>query len=472
MLIRFPLFLASALLVCAPVQLRAQSPGSVQLWLTSADRSSLLTKQDTPIAFHHNVIQVPTIDIDDTVRYQRMDGFGFALTGGSAELLMRMSAPARSALLKEFFAPDAAAGIGVSYLRVSVGSSDMNEHVFTYDDVVPGEQDPHLKRFSLGPDLADVVPVLREILAINPKIAILASPWSAPSWMKTNDKAKAGSLRPEFYGVYAQYLVKYVQTMAAHGIHIVAITPQNEPLNPKNTPSMVMSATEEATFIGTALGPALRREHLGTGIIVYDHNCDRPDYPLTILADHKASQYVIGSGFHLYEGDVSAMTQVHDAYPAKNIYFTEQMVAEDPKEVPFKIEEKVGRIVVGATRNWARTVLLWNLAADPNDGPHTSDGGCTVCQGAVTLDGDKVTRNLAYYTLAQISKFVRPGSVRIQSSGPRDTDLAEVAFKTPEGKKVLLVTNGTKAAYTFGVHFKGEQFTSTLGPGDVGTYVW
>jgi len=453
-------------------QMRAQAPGPVHLWLTSADRSALLKEQHAAIAFHHGSAKVPAIDVDATVRYQRMDGFGFALTGGSAELLMRMSAPARAALLKEMFAPNAVDGIDVSYLRVSVGSSDMNEHVFTYDDLPAGEQDPQLKHFNLGPDLADVVPVLREILAINPRIKVLATPWSAPSWMKTNDNAKAGKLRPEFYGVYAQYLVKYVQAMAAQGIAIAAITPQNEPLNANNTPSMVMTATEEVKFIASALGPALRSAHAGAAIIAYDHNCDRPDYPLTILADSRASQYVIGSGFHLYGGEVSAMTQVHDAYPAKNIYFTEQMVIEDPKEVPFKIEEQVSRIVVGAARNWASSVLLWNLAADPHNGPHTTDGGCNICQGAVTLDSDKVTRNLAYYTIAQVSKFVPAGSVRIQSSGPLEAGLAEVAFETPKGEKVLLVANGMKAAYTFGVHFQGEQFTSTLRPGDVGTYVW
>jgi glucosylceramidase len=290
--------------------------------------------------------------------------------------------------------------------------------------------------------------------------------------MKTNDAPKGGSLLPEDYSVYAQYFVKYLQAMAAEGIQIEAITVQNEPLNPHNTPSMVMSAKEEATFIETALGPALRAAGLQTEIILYDHNCDRPDYPLEILADPKARQYAAGSGFHLYGGEVSAMTKVHDAYPKKGIYFTEQMVVEKADETPFKIEEPVSRVVIGATRNWSRNVLLWNLAADPNDGPHTSDGGCPVCQGAITLDGDTVTRNLAFYTIAHVSKFVRPGSVRIQSSGPSEAELAEVAFETPDHRKVLLVANRTTAPYTFSVHAGSKEFTSTLGGGDVGTYVW
>ena len=182
-----------------------------------------------------------------------MDGFGFALTGGSAQLLMRMTPAARTALLRELFTTEGD-GIGVSYLRVSIGSSDMNEHVFTYDDLPKGEQDLPLAHFDLGPDCADVIPVLKEILAIDPKITILASPWSAPSWMKTNDNPKAGSLLPAMYDAYAQYFVRYIRAMAAEGIPIAAITVQNEPLNPKNTPSMVMTSKEEGAFIATALG--------------------------------------------------------------------------------------------------------------------------------------------------------------------------------------------------------------------------
>ena len=467
------LLLWSVLLLpaCAPWQMHAQAHDAVDIWLTTADRASLLAEQSDHPALQKAASALPTIDVDNHQHLQPIDGFGFALTGGSAELLMRMTPQARSALLKELFAPNGSS-IGISYLRVSIGSSDMNAAVFTYDDRPAGEKDPQLTHFGLGPDLADVVPVLKEILAINPKITILASPWSAPSWMKTNDAPKAGSLLPEDYGVYAHYLVKYLQAMAAEGIPIRAMTVQNEPLNPHNTPSMVMSAKEEAAFIGNALGPALRGAGLHTDIIVYDHNCDRPDYPLEILADPMAAPYVAGSGFHLYGGEVSAMTRVHDAYPQKNVYFTEQMVVEKEDQSSFKIEEAVSRVVIGATRNWSRNVLLWNLAADPNNGPHTGDGGCPICQGAVTLDGDTVTRNLAFYTIAHVAKFVGPGSVRVQSNGPSEADLAEVAFETPDGRTVLLVANRTKASYRFAVRANGKTFVTTLAAGAVGTYLW
>jgi glucosylceramidase len=305
----------------------AQGQSSVSVFLTTADRSALFARQGSTLAFGKPVANLPTIEVDDKHAYQRMEGFGFALTGGSAQLLMRMDAQERSALLKELFATDGD-GLGVSYLRVSIGSSDMNDHAFTYDDMPAGQTDPELAKFDFGPDMTTVIPVLKEILAIHPFIRILGSPWSAPAWMKTNDALKDGSLKPEFYPVYAQYLVKYLTLMRAQGINVDAITVQNEPLNPHNTPSMVMQAADQANFIQQALGPAFHKAHIRAKILVYDHNCDRPDYPLTILKDPGASRYVDGSAFHLYGGEITALTAVHDAFPKKNVYFTEQMVVD------------------------------------------------------------------------------------------------------------------------------------------------
>jgi glucosylceramidase len=451
------------------MQCVAQAGRGVDVWLSKADRSALVAEQSKRLAFEAAGGDGAVIEVADDVKMQTMDGFGFAMTGGSAELLMKMSAAKRAAVLKELFGTGAGS-IGVSYLRLSIGASDMNEKVFTYDDMPAGETDPELKHFALGPDMANVVPVMKEVLRINPRIAILASPWTPPSWMKTDEKPKAGSLKPELYGVYARYLVKYVKAMGAQGIRIKAITMQNEPLNPKNTPSLVMTAAEERDFLKTALGPALHKAGLKTDVILYDHNCDRPDYPLEVLADKDAAQYVKGSGFHLYGGTVDAMTKVHEAHPDKDLYFTEQMVTQEDEQAPLKLAEATSRVVIGATRNWSKNVLLWNLAADPKFGPHTDSGGCPVCQGAITIDGDKVTRELAFYTVAQVSKFVKPGAVRVQSQGPEE--LPNVAFATPEHKTVLLVANPGAAARSFHVKFHGREFAASLDAGDVATYVW
>jgi glucosylceramidase len=461
-------FTLCSVLLCSAISARAQESGEARVWLTTPDRSQLLTLQKDPLRFSASANTLPTIDVNDDQQYQPIDGFGFAVTGGSAQLLMRMDPAQRGALLRELFAASGE-DIAVSHLRVSIGSSDMNGNVYSYDDLPEGQTDGEVAKFSLGPDRMDVIPILKEILAINPHIRILGSPWSAPAWMKTNQNSKGGTLKPEFYGAYAEYFVKYIQAMKAEGIPIDAVTVQNEPLNPKNTPSMVVFAAQEDTFIAKYLGPAFQRAGIDTKILLYDHNADAPSYPLSILADHEASKFVDGIAFHLYGGDVSTLTKVHDEYPNKNLYLTEQSVTEAPGD-PLGIAAAVSWVMVGATRNWSRNVLLWNLAADPNNGPHTNNGGCTGCRGAITLDGNKVTRNVAYYTVAHFSKFVPPASVRIGSNELEQ--LGDVAFRTPDGKIVLVLSNTANFPTTVSVRYHGKVFTTTLPEESVGTYVW
>ena len=460
---------ALALLALTLVPLSSYAQKEASVWLTNPDRSALFQLQSPPTPFTSSPAQDPVIEVDDTKTFQTIDGFGFAVTGGSAQLLMRMDPAARAAILHELYADDGN-NIGSSYIRVSVGASDMNDHVYSYDDMPEGQTDPSMAKFSLDPDRADVIPVLKEILAINPKIKILASPWSAPLWMKTSGVARGGVLKPEYFGAYADYFVKYIQGMQAAGIPIDTLTIQNEPLNEKNTPSMLMLESEQQDFIKNHLGPAFKKAGIKTKIVLYDHNLDHPLYPLTILRDPAANKYIDGTGFHLYGGKVDAMTQVHDEFPEKNIYFTEQSVTEHSGSPDINLSRPVARVIIGVSRNWSKNILLWNLAADPQNGPHTNDGGCTGCVGAITIDGDKVTKQVAFYTLAHASKFVRPGSVRIGSNDLEQ--LPNVAFKTPKGEKVLIVSNISGAPQTFSVRDHGKSFTTSLNAGSVATYVW
>lgn len=445
----------------------AQQP--VAVWLSSADGSAKLQPQPA-LAWHKAHAGQAGIAIDDSRTYQSMLGFGHALTGGSAELLHRMTPAARHALLVELFGTGPN-DVHTSYLRITVGASDMNDHVYTYDDLPAGTTDPSLARFSLAEDEKDVLPVLKEILAIQPSLQILASPWTAPPWMKTNGRSKGGSLKPEYYETYAKYWVLYLKAMQARGVHVAALTPQNEPENDNNTPSMLMTAEEEATFIGKHLGPALLAAGLTTRIIDFDHNCDHPIYTETILSDPTAAKYTDGSGFHLYYGQITALTEVHDRFPDKNIYFTEQNTVPDRDPNKRSIAVPMANLEVGAPANWSRNVLLWNLAADPHNGPHTDDGGCAGCTGAVRIDGDTVTRLPAYYVSAHASKFVPPGSVRIGSTAPAG-GLAQVAFRTPAGGHVLLLSNPGATDQAADVLFHGQVATSVLAAGAVATYVW
>ena len=445
------------------------APAQVEVWLTAPGGSARFERQEATLDFAEvGDPPHPTLVVEPATTFQSIDGFGYTLTGGSAEHILRMDAASRAALLQELFGSEGDA-IGVSYLRVSIGASDLNEHVYSYNDLPPGETDMEMTRFRLDPDRAHVIPVLQQILSIAPDIKIMGSPWSPPVWMKTNAGSIGGSLKPECYPAYAKYFVKYIQGMAAEGIRIDAVTVQNEPLHPGNNPSLLMQASEQAAFIKHHLGPGFEAAGIDTKIVIYDHNCDRPDYPIAILNDPEARKYVDGSAFHLYGGEITALSTVHDAHPDKNLYFTEQWIGA-PGDLRGDLAWHTRELIIGATRNWSRTVLEWNLAADPDHKPHTP-GGCTRCLGAVTIDGNRVTRNPAYFIIAHASKFVRPGSTRIASTAT-ESPLHNVAFLTPDGRRVLIVLNDSRTPQPFALRDGARWTATTLPPGAVATCVW
>lgn len=463
--------------------------------MTTADGASLYAPgADAVFSDARGDRSVPII-VDERQSYQEMLGFGFSLTGGSAELLMKMDASARTRILTELFGQDPGQ-LDISVVRLTVGASDMNSFVFSYDDMPEGKTDWDLKHFSLSQDLKDVVPVMQEILSIHPDIWVMASPWSAPAWMKEEYDVRGPKLRRDCYDVYARYLAKYIVEMGKKGIRIDALTIQNEPLNSRNTPSMPWSPEDQKVFIRDYLGPQFDRQGIATDILLFDHNCDRPDYPLAILEDPKAASYASGSAFHHYMGDLSAMTQMHDFRPDKDIYFTEQMIVDrSGGPVTAQIAPSVKRMLVDIPRNWSRNVILWNLAGDPEANPHTGNGGCPFCFGAITLDGNKVERNLAYYVVAHASAAVPVGSLRIRSTAPDDPAgflfedeqgpgvmrfikydragvLPNVAFRTPDGRVVLIVTNTSSAAQRVKIQNNGQFADVQLPAGAVGTYEW
>ena len=405
-----PLILVVALVIVSNAQ-------QMEVWLTDPDANILFQQQPSlSSSFINNQDPSETvIDVDAAEKYQTMDGFGYTLTGGSAMHFQNLDSSTRAALLQELFSTDKN-NIGVSYLRLSIGASDLDEQVFSYNDLPGDETDPNMSRFNLSIDHLYLVPVLKQILTINPQIKLMGSPWSPPVWMKTNRNSVGGSLLTQYYDAYALYFVRYIEEMKKEGIAIDAITIQNEPLHPGNNPSLLMQAADQAQFIKQSLGPAFRRYSINTKIIVYDHNADRPDYPLTVLQDSDARQYVDGSAFHLYGGQIEALSQVHDAFPDKHLYFTEQWVGA-PGHLKGDLSWHVKNLIIGATRNWARTVLEWNLAADRQLKLHTP-GGYSQCLGALTIGGNPILspRNPAYYIIAHAAKFVRPNAVRIGSN--------------------------------------------------------
>ncbi|OHX66870.1 glycoside hydrolase family 30 protein [Flammeovirga pacifica] len=412
---------------------------------------------------------ISTLRIDQNQVYQEMDGFGFTLTGGSAAHLMGMSQSKRTALLTELFGTDSNENqLGISFLRLSIAASDLDAKAFSYA-MTKGSDDNLLSNFSIQEDMKNLVPVLKEIIAIQPTIKFLSTPWSPPTWMKSNNSAIGGQLLVKYYEAYADYFIKYIDAYQKEGIDIYAITIQNEPLHPGNEPSMLMHANEMADFIAQQLGPKLKAAGITTKIITYDHNADKPEYPIEIIQS-AANEFISGSAFHLYGGDISALSQVKAADVSKDIYFTEQWVDSEDGDFGNTLMWHFENIIIGSTRNWAKGVMEWNLTSNSSLTPRTP-GGCTRCLGGLTVDADDVNRNVAYYIIGHASKYVPVGSVRIKTN--QLGNLPNVAFLTPEGKIVTLIMNNAETGTKVNLNFKNteESYTVSLPGNAVATII-
>ena len=470
----FPILLLSAVLSCKDHGSSdnntdpSTADGRVTVWVTTGNQSRLLARDTTlSLGPKRTDNQGVTLTVDRAGTLQEMEGFGAALTESSAYLMhTRLNASQRKELLQELF--DREKGIGISYLRITMGASDFSLEDFTYCDRPAGETDPELLHFSIAKDQRHLIPVLKEILEISPRIRIMATPWSPPAWMKTNGKLAGGKLKPEYYGAYARYFVKYLQAYQKEGITIDALSPQNEPLHEAAYPSMRMEAQEQLDFIKNHLGPQLEKENLKTKILAYDHNWDRPDYPMTILADPDARKYVSGSAFHAYAGDVSAMTTVHEAYKDKGLYFTEISGGQWATDFAGNLGWNMKNIFIGAPENWSKNALLWNLALDEHHGPVNK--GCADCRGVITIsEGGLVQRNVEYYALAHLSKFVADGAVRVKTNPV--TAVKQVAFKNPDGSVAVIVLNDADALRRLNLVLDDVQVTANQEPGSVATYL-
>lgn len=447
--------------------------GKAQVWLTKGDKTKLFNREADLSIVDSLTSDWPVIIIDTATTFQFIEGFGAALTGSSAYLIhQKMDAATRPATLADLFDP--ANGIGISYLRLTMGASDFSLYDFSYDDMPAGQTDFNLEHFSLAQDLDDVVPVLQDILQIAPGISLMGSPWSPPAWMKTNGSMKGGRLKQECYDVYARYFARYIREMQLQGIPVTAVTPQNEPLHfTAGYPCMEMQAEEQRDFIKNHLGPVFEKEGIQAKIIIYDHNWDVTDFAISILNDPVARQYIAGSAFHAYAGNVQAMTTVHNAHPDKDLCFTEISGGEWATDFSSNLMWYMSNILIGTVQNWSTTVLFWNLVLNEDHGPQNN--GCTNCRGVITYQtfNGSVVKNEEYYSIAHFSKFVRPGAKRvsaIKSGILANVDM--VAFLNTDGSKVLVVANYTTDFKTFSVKQAGHEFNYSLPGFSVVTIVW
>ena len=447
---------------------------AVEVWLSTEDRK-LQLKQQPDVAMTFREPQTADVIIDTKTTYQTMAGFGAAMTDSSAWLLQnKLNALQRAALLQELFGP--APNLNFNMLRLTIGASDFSLQLYTLDDVPFGQTDPALAHFNITPNLQqDVIPAVREALAINPGLLIVASSWSAPAWMKTSENLIGGELLEQYEGIYADYLVRFVDAFRGYGIPIFALTLQNEPsFTPITYPGMEMGPDTRARVVAQYLGPKLANRKPRTRILDWDHNWSHPEQPLAVLGNPDAARYIDGVAWHCYEGSQYAQGDVHRAFPQKDVYLTECSGGDWASSINGELIWFTRNLLVLGTRQWARGVIYWNLALDENHGPHF--GGCDLCKGVVTIDSKtgEVSRNDEYYALAHFSRFVPPGAVRVKSTDTdADKGIANVAFyNDADGSLVLVVVNSRVAERLVSVAEGQTRFEYRMPGRSVATFVW
>lgn len=394
-----------------------------------------------------------SIQLDPNQRFQHIDGFGAAITGSTAYNLSLMPAEKRKAFLEETFSPNR---YGFSYVRVSIGCSDFSLSDYTCCDT------KGIEHFALTTEETKyVIPALKEILAINPELKVMGTPWTAPKWMKVDDlKSKrphdawtGGHLNPAYYQDYAAYFVKWIQAFEQAGIPIYSITPQNEPLNPGNSASMLMYWDEERDFVKTALGPALKAARLDkVKVYAFDHNYNydnkeyQQKYPLRIYEDTEASAYFTGAAYHNYGGKREELSLIHEAAPGKELVFSEASIGEwnNGRDLSKSLLRDMEDLALGTVNNWCVGAIVWNLMLDSDQGPHGGPGACATCYGAVDVDNKDyatITRNSHYYAMAHMGAVVKPGAVRIGVTTSPCDGFSCAAFENTDGSHALVVAN-------------------------------
>lgn len=435
------------------IQVLSSLPGTDSLLV---EKETVLVKKK--IKNNNDIIRILATDTCQTVH-----GVGAALTHASAWVFHHnLTLAKRDSIFKELFTPK---GIGINYTRLAVGASDFSFNFFSYSET----EDFTLSNFSIDEDRKDVIPMLKEILAINPDLQIMATPWSPPAWMKTNKSMVGGKLRTDCFDVYADYLIKYIETYKKEGINIHTMSVQNEPeFGTAAYPCMDMTAEEQKVFIRDHFGPKLKASGLHTKIVLFDHNCDNPDYPISIMNDAQAKEYVDGSGFHLYKGHISALCKVHEAHPDRNIYFTEQSGGGWAPDFVQNVRWYVGELFAGAMNCWSKNALLWNLALDENNGPKNT--GCQDCFGVVEIDkSGEIKKHAEYYAIAHYGKYIQPNARRLMSNGDA---VKGAAFLNPDGTMVYMGVNYGSEVKEIYFQTDKKLFSYTFKPGEVVSIKW
>lgn len=448
-------------------------PAVITGYIASDNGSNRLTSFSVGFESDASEASDGTFTLNPSKKMQKIDGFGFAITGSASFNLLKMNKDARTELLSRIFSPSE--GYGCSYVRIPIGCSDFSLSDYTCCDR------QGIENFALTTEeTAYIIPVMKEILAINPDVKVISAPWTAPRWMKTNGKWTDGNLKKECYQDYAEYFVRWIQAFGKEGIEIYGVTPQNEPLNRGNSASMFMGWDEQRDFIKTALGPRFQKSGIKTKIYVFDHNynydglASQQSYPTRIYSDPEAAQYVAGAAYHNYGGQASEMTNVHNANPDKELIFTEWTAGtwSWPGVGMEAITTDAQALIFDVLGNWGQGSVVWNLMLDSERGPFRP-GGCSTGNGAVDINKDgynRLTYNSFYYVICAAAAAAAPDAVRIASPGSAP-DMQCVAFQNPDGfGAILMNTASTKRKVR--IKADGRSFLAEIPAKSIASYRW
>ena len=455
--------------------------GDVKALTTTDNRSKDLTESFINFSTTDNM-SPSTIRLKASEEFQTIDGFGAAITGSTAYNLLKMQPADRAAFLKQTFSHTE--GYGMSYIRICIGCSDFSLSEYTCCDK------EGIENFALTDEETKyVIPVLKEILTYNPELKIMASPWTAPKWMKVNnltdlkpyDSWTGGQLNPKYYQDYATYFALWIKAFNKEGIDIYAMTPQNEPLNRGNSASMFMGWQEQRDFVKTALGPKFKAEGIDTKIYVFDHNynydnmADQQGYPTKIYADEEASKYIAGAAYHNYGGNLNELNAIHKANPDKELVFSESTAGDwnNGANLQARLIDDMEQITLGTVNRWCRGAIIWNLMLDSKRGPNRP-GGCTTGFGAVDINDDfkTIRRNSFYYIMAQMSAGVKPGAKRIGTEGFTKNGLTFSAFRNPDNSYALVLSNKNSEDVRATVDDGSHHFPVTVPAKGIVTLSW
>ena len=454
----------------------------ITIYVTSNDRSQDFNKKS--VSFNAGInISPTTIKLDPSTRYQTIDGFGAAITGSTAFNLMQMTQENRTKFLKETFSPTE--GMGQNYVRISIGCSDFSLSEYSLCDT------PGIDNFGLTSEETEyVIPILKEILSINPDLKIMGSPWTPPKWMKVNNLTDlkpfnswtSGHLNPAYYSDYALYFVKWIEIMKKYGIDIYSVTPQNEPLNRGNSASLYMGWKEQFEFVQNHLVTQFKKADLNTKIYLFDHNYnydnieEEDGYPMNIYDAGIDSEIVVGAAYHNYGGDKNELLKFQSKYPDRELVFTETSIGtwNDGQNLEYRLIDDMREVALGTVNNGSKAVIVWNLMLDSERGPNR-DGGCQTCYGAVDIDSSDystITKNSHYYIIGHLSSVVKPGAVRIGTNEISDLGLVYSAFENKDGTYAFVLLNSNSESRNITLDDGNQHFSYEAPANSVVSYKW